>query len=135
LSTPTKVLIIDDSEPLHQIYKITLKRYPCEVITALRREEGLQKLIENPDVNLILVDLNMSTSRMSAIEFIRKVKEHDAFKNIPVVVVSTRGKEVNIQEDLALAQGNLRKPFTSNEIHAAIIKLFPLEAPEPKALP
>jgi CheY-like chemotaxis protein len=101
----------------------------------LRREEGLQKLIENPDVNLILVDLNMSTSRMSAIEFIRKVKEHDAFKNIPVVVVSTRGKEVNIQEDLALAQGNLRKPFTSNEIHAAIIKLFPLEAPEPKALP
>jgi DNA-binding NtrC family response regulator len=45
-----KVLIVDDSEPLHQNYKVTLRRYKCDVITALSREDGLKKLTENTGV-------------------------------------------------------------------------------------
>ena len=65
MDTLKKVLIVDDSEPLQQIYKVTLKRYKCAIITALHREEGLKKLEENPDVNLILIDLKMPTPRQS----------------------------------------------------------------------
>lgn len=135
MNTLNKVLIVDDSEPLHQIYKLTLKRYKCEVVTALRREEGLIKLAENPEVNLILVDMNMLTSRLSGTEFIKKIKGQEAFKDIPIVVVSMRGQEDSVLEALSLAQGNLKKPFTSHEIHELIEKLFPLSAPERKTLP
>jgi CheY-like chemotaxis protein len=131
LNTLNKVLIVDDSEPIHQNYRITLKRYKCELITALRREEGLEKLTENPEINLILLDLNMSLSHMSCIEFIQKVKEQEFFKSIPIVAVSTKGQEDKIQKALALTQDNLKKPFTSNEVHALIEKLFPLSSPEP----
>lgn len=118
-----KVLIVDDSEPLHQIYKVTLKRYRCETITALKREEGLKKLAENSGVNLILVDMNMLLSRVSGLDFIKKVKAEEAYKDIPIIIVTTKGKEYP-KEALALADGNLVKPFISKEIHSLMEKLF-----------
>jgi two-component system chemotaxis response regulator CheY len=125
LNMLTKVLIVDDSEPLHQIYKVTLKRYKCETISVLKREDALQKLDENPGVDLILVDMNMSLSRLSGFEFIKRVKEQEAYSDIPIVVVSTRGRESDAKEALPFAKANLVKPFTSNEIHRLIEKLFP----------
>ena len=119
-----KVLIIDDSEPLHQNYKMTLRRYKCETITALKREEGLEKLTQHPDVNLILVDMNMSLSRLSGLEFIKKVREQEAYADIPIVIVTTRGKDY-AEEALAFAAANLIKPFTSSEVHRLIETLFP----------
>jgi CheY-like chemotaxis protein len=71
---------------------------------------------------------------MSGMDFIKKVKEQKAFKDIPIVVVSTSGKDDKIQEAIALGQGHLRKPFTSNEVHALIEKLFPLNKPDAKTL-
>ncbi len=119
-----KVLVVDDSEPLHQIYKVTLKRYKCETITALKREEGLKKLAEQGSVDLILVDMNMSLSRISCLDFIKKVKAEEAWSTIPIVIVTTRGKDFP-EEALAFADGNLVKPFISREIHALIERLFP----------
>lgn len=122
-----KVLVVDDSEPLHQIYKVTLKRYKCEMITAIGREEGLAKLTEHTGVDLILVDMNMLLSRMSGLEFIKKVKAQGAWSNIPIIIVTSRGKDYP-KEAFALAEGNLVKPFISREIHALIEKLFPQAA-------
>lgn len=122
-----KVLVVDDSEPLHQIYKITLNRYKCQTITALRREEGLRKLEEHEGVDLILVDMNMLLSRVSGLQFIKMIRAHEDYKHIPIVIVTTRGKEFP-KEALDLADGNLVKPFISREIHALIEKLFPQAA-------
>jgi two-component system, chemotaxis family, chemotaxis protein CheY len=119
-----KIFIVDDSEPLHQIYKVTVKRYKCETVAALRREDGLTKLADHPDVDLIIVDLNMPLSRMTALEFIRNVKAQEQYANIPIIAVTTRGKNY-AQEALALSAGNLVKPFTSNELHSVIEKILP----------
>ncbi len=118
-----KILIVDDSEALHQNYKVTLKRYNCEILTALSREDGLKKLTENAGVNLIFVDMNMALSRMSGMEFIKKVKEQDAYAAIPLIIVTTRGKRY-AEEAFTLADGNLIKPFTSNELHAMVEKII-----------
>jgi two-component SAPR family response regulator len=68
--------------------------------------------------------MNMLLSRIRGIEFIKKVKEQEAYANIPLVIVTTRGK--SYEEDAqALASGNLVKPFTSNELHSVVEKLFP----------
>ncbi len=62
---------------------------------------------------------------MNGFEFIKKVKEYGAYSNIPIIIVSTRGKEDDAEEALVIAQGNLIKPFTSNEVHTLIESLFP----------
>ncbi len=119
-----KIFIVDDSEPLHQIYKVTMKRYKSETITVLRREEGLKQLAEHPDVDLIMVDLNMPLSRMTALDFIKSVKKQEQYASVPIIAITTKGKAC-VQDALALATGNLVKPFTSNELHALIKKMFP----------
>ena len=121
-----KVLVVDDSVALQQIYKITLSRYKCQIISALSGHEGLISLAGNPDTNLLIVDINMP--HMNGFEFIRKVKEQEAYSNIPIIIVSTRGREDDAKEALAFAQGNLIKPFTSNEVHTLIESLFFLTA-------
>ncbi len=122
-----KVLVVDDSAALQQMYKLTLSRYKCPVISALSGQEGLNSLANNPDTNLLIVDLDMP--QMSGLEFIKKVREQEAYRNIPIIIVSTKGtKESDAQEALALAQGNIIKPFTSNEVHKLIESLSPQTA-------
>jgi len=118
-----RILVVDDSAALHQIYKITLSRYKCDVIPALGGQEGLNRLTDNTDISLMIVDANMP--HMSGLEFIKLVKEQEDYKSIPIIVVSTRGNDEDSEEAVAFAQGNLRKPFTSTEVHALIEKLFP----------
>lgn len=115
-----KILVIDDSAALHQIYKIMLSRYNCEVISALNGQEGMNRLTEHPDVNLMIVDAFMP--RISGLEFINMVKEQEAFSEVPIIFVSVEGCG-EIKNALAITQGHLRKPFTSNEFHYLIEKL------------
>jgi two-component system, chemotaxis family, chemotaxis protein CheY len=122
----SKVLVVDDSAALQQTYKVTLLRYQCQIIPALSGQEGLNSLASNPDTNLLIVDINMP--HMNGFEFIKKVKEQEAYSNIPIIIVSTRGREDDAKEALAFAQGNLIKPFTSNEVHTLIERLFFLTA-------
>lgn len=125
-----KILVVDDSVALHQIYHITLVRYKCPVLTALNGQEGLNKLTQNPDINLLIVDMNMP--RMNGLEFIKRVKEQEAFRNIPIIAVISKGQEQAWQEVLQLAEGILKKPFTSTEIHAEVENLMPQAVLEPK---
>jgi two-component system chemotaxis response regulator CheY len=128
-----KVLVVDDSEPLHQVYKVTLRRYKCETITALSREEGLEKLTEHTGVDLILLDMNMLRSRVSGLEFIQKVKAQEAYRNIPIIIVTTRGEDYPT-DALALTEGNLVKPFISREVHSLIEKLLPHAVSQPASV-
>jgi two-component system chemotaxis response regulator CheY len=118
----SKIIVVDDSAALQQMYKVTLSRYKCRIISVLSGEEGLNALADNPDTNLLMVDINMPS--MSGLEFIKKVKEQEAYRDIPIIIVSTRGREEDAAEAAALAQGNLSKPFTSNEVHALIESVF-----------
>lgn len=117
-----KVLIIDDSVHIHQAYKMMLNRYKCKIITALDGEEGLNHLINNPDINLLIVDMKMP--RMSGTEFIRRLRELGSYDHIPIIAISSDGMDYDAGEAIAFAQGDLRKPFTSTELHTAIRNLF-----------
>ena len=118
-----KVLVVDDSALIHQMYKMVLMRYRCQIINALNGQEGLDKLEKNPDVSLMLVDINMPL--MNGLEFIQKVKALGKYDNIPIVIVSTEGKEEDTQRGLALgASGYVKKPFQPSDLHGLIAKIF-----------
>jgi two-component system, chemotaxis family, chemotaxis protein CheY len=121
-----KILIVDDSAALQQTYKLTFSRYMCQIIPALSGQEGLNSLASYPDTHLLIVDINMP--HMNGLEFIKKVKEQEAYSNIPIIIVSTRGRENDAREAYSFAQGSLVKPFTSNEVHKLIEGLYPQTA-------
>jgi CheY-like chemotaxis protein len=88
----------------------------------------LSKLSQNPDISLLIVDMHMP--QMSGIEFINHVKEQEACKNIPIIAVILKAKD-STMEAHRLAEGILKKPFTSGEIHLEVKKLFPDSVLEP----
>lgn len=119
-----KVLVIDDSALIHQMYKMVLMRYKCEIIDALNGQEGLDKLASHPDITMVLLDINMPV--MNGLEFIKKAKETGKYNHIPIIIVSTEGKEEDTMKGLSLgAKGYVKKPFQPSDLHALIDKLFP----------
>jgi two-component system chemotaxis response regulator CheY len=119
-----KILVIDDSAIIHQMYKMVLTRYKCQIVAAQNGQDGLDKLAKNADVNLMLVDINMPI--MNGLEFIRKVKEAGTYGHIPIVIVSTEGKDEDTQKGLALgARAYVKKPFQPSDLHGLIERLCP----------
>ncbi len=108
-----KVLVVEDSRLIHKMYEVMLR--PCVLIAAHDGREGLERLAENPDVDVIILDLNMP--HMTGLEFLGQVKTHSAFASIPVIIVSTEGKEEDIARGLqAGAVAYLKKPFQREDL-------------------
>ena len=121
-----KVLIVEDSLLLHKIYEMVLKsytRFDVEPHFAADGHQGLVKLQEHPDTDLILLDVNMPT--MSGLEFLRRVRAEKVFESITVILQSTEDQEEDIQRGLkAGANGYLTKPFTPPQLHEILDKFL-----------
>jgi two-component system chemotaxis response regulator CheY len=118
-----KVLAIDDSMVIHQMYKMALTRYTCAIVAAKNGQAGLNELAKNPDIDLVLLDINMPV--MGGLEFLEKIKELKTYAHIPIVIVSTEGQEEDTKRGLELgARGYLTKPIQTRELHSLIEKLF-----------
>src|SRR4030067_574500 len=76
---------------MHRSDKMVLMRYKCEIVDALNGQDGLDKLAKNPDADMVLLDINMPV--MNGLEFIKKAKELGKYDHIPIIIVSTEGKE------------------------------------------
>ena len=107
------------------MYKLFLSRYKnCKLISAMNGLEALDKLGQEEGIDLILLDINMPV--MNGLDFIKKVKELGSYNHIPIVLVSTEGKEEDTMRGLALgAKGYVKKPFQPSDLHSLIEKLYP----------
>ena len=122
MHTLKKILVVDDLPELHLIYRMMLLRYQCEIISALNGQDGLERLAKHPDVDLIILDINMPL--MTGLDFIRAVKEQEQYSLIPIILVSTTGMESDAGKGLRLgAQGAIKKPFAPRELHALLDRL------------
>jgi len=115
-----KVLVVEDSRLIHKMYEVMLR--PCMLIAAHDGREGLARLAENPDVDVIILDINMP--HMTGLEFLSQVKGKPEFVGIPVIIVSTEGKEEDVARGLkAGAVAYLKKPFQREDLLKIIGRL------------
>ncbi len=127
---PRKVLVIDDSTLIHQLFRFTLPDR-CLVFAA-NGLEALSRLGENPDVDLIFLDINMP--RMNGLELLARLKADAALAAIPVVIISTEGKEHDVVRGLqAGAAAYVRKPFGGLEITSIMSRLAVDESGQPES--
>jgi two-component system chemotaxis response regulator CheY len=117
---PKKVLVVDDSKLIHKMFEMMLR--PYQLVHAMDGQEGLTALASDPDIDLILLDINMPV--MNGLEFLEEVRRNAAFKQIPVIVVSTEGKEEDTERAMAAgADSYVTKPFQSQDVLAVIERL------------
>ncbi len=118
-----KVLVVDDSALIHQMYRLVMNRYQCELVSAMHGGEALEMLSKHRDIDLILLDVNMPV--MNGLQFMEKASAALIPKRIPIIIISTEGKEEDTVRGMQLgARGYLKKPFLPANLHALIEKIF-----------
>ena len=63
-------------------------------------------------------------SYLRGLEFLQKVQKEPAYQSIPVIIISTEGKEEDTIRGLKMgAKGYVKKPFQASELHGLIEKV------------
>lgn len=111
------VLIVDDSAAIRKILQRVLRQTEMPIGTIHEAGDGIEALalLEKQTVGLILSDINMPN--MDGLEMLGKIKANDAYKAVPVIMITTEGNQNKVMEAVALgAAGYVRKPFTTEQI-------------------
>lgn len=94
------ILIVDDSKTVRNLVAFIMKKEGFKVTAAEDGLDGLEKLYSSEKVDLIISDVNMP--RMDGFTFINTVREQAAYRDLPIVILSTEGQDKDIQTGLGL---------------------------------
>ncbi|QQO11076.1 response regulator [Breznakiella homolactica] len=93
------ILVVDDSRIMRNIVKNTFSamRIPCQYVEAANGREALKQL-ESQKIHLVLLDWNMP--ELSGLEFLKKVRSMDEYKDMPIIMVTSEAARYNVIEAL-----------------------------------
>jgi len=82
------VLVADDD--MRNIFSLTkaLEKYKMNVIAAVDGKDALQKLKENPNVDVVLMDMMMP--EMDGYESTAAIRKNPKYKNLPIIAVTAK---------------------------------------------
>ncbi len=108
------VLIIDDSSALRKTMTLTLEKKGYRVLQARHGKEALEQLQQNPQVSLIICDIEMPI--MNGFEFLDVHRQDSKIAHIPVAMLSSRSSEKhrNLANQLG-AIAFFTKPYVEEE--------------------
>lgn len=109
------ILVVEDSPTMRQLVSFAMKRVPdSKVVEATDGVDALKKLSAEK-IDLILADINMPV--MDGLKLVSLVKGNPAYKDIPVIIVTTEGAEEDKKKALAIgANAYLPKPIQTQEL-------------------
>ena len=118
----TKILIAEDERDIRDLIAFTLRFAGYEVLTANNGEECVtmtQK--ELPD--LVMTDVRMP--KMTGYEACKQIKADPTTQHIPVVFLSAKGQEAEVQTGLASgADEYLLKPFAPDQLTRKVAEIL-----------
>ena len=119
-----RILVVDDSSTLRAMIKFHLKRAGgSEAFYVENGQEAVDWIRANGDPDLILLDINMPV--MNGLEFLRRRVGLGVSESVPIIILSTEGKEDDVQRGLdSGARAYLRKPFTSPQLGEVIQRVL-----------
>ena len=125
MTHPVDVLIVDDSSAIRKIVQRMLRQTEMAIGSVYEAGDGIEAIavLKDKQVSLIFSDINMPN--MSGLEFLKEVRVNEAWKKIPIVMITTEGSQASVMEALDLgAVGYVRKPFTPAQITDTLVGLF-----------
>ena len=130
---PAKILAVDD-EPdfealIRQRFRQRIRAKNLEFRFARHGEEALAMLAEEPDIELLLLDINMPV--MDGVKMVEEMARRGLAQDIPVVIVSSDRSEIRMQQ---LKEHGVReyltKPFTPESIRDILVTCLKERGPE-----
>ena len=127
------ILAVDDEVHILELISFNLKSAGYNVVTALTGEEALKRCeVEKP--SLVLLDIMLPG--IDGLEVCRRLKGDRTTSNIPIIMLTARGDEVDKILGLELgADDYITKPFSVRELAARVKSLLRRVAPQQESEP
>ncbi|MBI3186161.1 MAG: response regulator [Myxococcales bacterium] len=115
----SKVLIVEDSKATREFIAATVESVPG--VEAYPTASGLEalKLLPRHRFDLIITDINMPD--INGLELIHFVKGNPSYRDTPLFVITTEGREQDRDKGMALGAAEyLVKPFQPHSLEALL---------------
>ena len=115
----SKTVLIADDEPNTVIsLEFLLEQAGYQVLVAHDGQEALEAIQRQPP-DLVLLDVMLP--RLSGFDVCQKIRENPDWQHMRIVMLTAKGREVEISKGLALgANAYIPKPFSTQELLAQI---------------
>ncbi len=113
-----KILVVDDEAYIVELVKFNLEKEGYEVIVA---HDGLKALdmVKEDLPDLIILDIMIP--RLDGLEVCRLLKQDQAYKTIPIIMLTAKGEELDTILGLEMgADDYIKKPFSPREMLARV---------------
>jgi CheY-like chemotaxis protein/nitrogen-specific signal transduction histidine kinase len=110
-----KVLIVDDD--VRNIFALTsvLERYEMQILYAENGKDGIEVLQNNPDINVILMDVMMP--EMDGYETMRAIRKMRKFKTLPMIALTAKAMKGDREKCIeAGASDYITKPVDTEQL-------------------
>jgi DNA-binding response OmpR family regulator len=110
-----KILIIEDDLFLQGLEASKLTKSGYEIITAKDGTEAMEK-VQEPGIDLVLLDLILPD--FNGFEIMKKIRETESIKHIPILVFSNLSEEKDVEQAKALGSVDfmVKSNFTLDEL-------------------
>ncbi|OHA09763.1 MAG: hypothetical protein A3A44_02640 [Candidatus Sungbacteria bacterium RIFCSPLOWO2_01_FULL_60_25] len=121
MEKPKNILVIEDQPLIADILANALKRSGYAVTEVTTAEDAFAEM-QRTRFDAILLDLVLPD--MHGFEFLRAIKQDEHFREIPVIIASNVGDEVEIKKGLALGAASyiVKANVLPEDIIAAVAK-------------
>ncbi len=113
-----RLLIVEDEESIREMLRLSLERESYKVLDCEKAEQA-EKILHSENVDLLLLDWMLP--KMSGIDFLKKLRSDDTFKNLPVIMLTAKAEEDDKLDGFdAGVDDYISKPFSLKEMLARI---------------
>jgi two-component system, chemotaxis family, sensor histidine kinase and response regulator PixL len=118
-----RVLIVDDSINVRRFVALTLEKAGYQVEQAKDGQEAVEKLQAGLVAQAVVCDIEMP--RMDGYGFLATIKGQSQFKNLPVLMLTSRSGDKHRKIAMNLgATGYFSKPFKEQELLATLAEVI-----------
>ncbi len=119
---PATILVAEDQVHIRSLVEYKLKNSGYTVVSV---EDGAAALDKAREIHPNLIILDVMMPLMTGFEVLAALKDDDATKSIPVLLVTAQSKEHEVLKGLELgAEDYITKPFSPNELAARVKKVL-----------
>ena len=119
-----RVLVVEDSATMRGFVTAALEAAGPYAVTQAESGFHALKILPRARYDLIITDINMPD--INGLELVRFIRDSEAHKRTPLIIISTDGREADRDRGLKLgANAYLTKPFEPEQLLEIVRSLLP----------